>query len=254
MFKSALIKIGDRFLCPEEIVHLLNRHQLLPQLIKEVIIDEAIANLNCSQEEQQLACQEFYQQQMLLTPEQQADWHQKHHISPEELAKKLARQVKINKFKQITWGKEVETHFLERQDQLNCIVYSLLRTKDLDTAQDIYFRLVAEEESFANLAREHSLGPEAKNNGLVGPVELGSLHPTLAEKLAHSEPGQILAPLQLGQWFTIVRLEEWLPAKLDQSIAQKLLDDLFNQWLHKKQQASFGLYEISLKSKLVEFN
>ena len=250
MFKSALIKIGDRFLCPEEIVHLLNRYHLLPQLIKEVIIDEAIINLDCSPEEQKLACEEFYHQQMLTTPAQQADWLEKHQITSEQLAKQLARQVKVNKFKQITWGSQLKAHFTERQGQLHRLVYSLLRTNDLATAQDLYFRLITQEESFADLARENSLGPEAKNDGLVGPVELGSLHPTLAENLAQSEPGQLLPPLELGQWFIIVRLEEWLPVELDQALAKKLLDDLFNQWLNKKQQESFGLYEVSLKSKV----
>ncbi len=61
-------------------------------------------------------------------------------------------------------------------------------------AQELYFRIQAKENSFADLAREYSLGPEAQTGGLVGPIELNALHPVMVQMLSSSQPGQILAP------------------------------------------------------------
>jgi len=48
----------------------------------------------------------------------------------------------------------------------------VIRTKDPGVAQELYFRIQAGEQSFAEVAREYSQGPEAYTCGLLGPVEL----------------------------------------------------------------------------------
>ncbi|HEY9763035.1 MAG TPA: peptidylprolyl isomerase, partial [Trichocoleus sp.] len=76
--------------------------------------------------------------------------------------------------------------------------------------------------------------PEAHVGGIVGPLELGTIHPELAQYLTTTQPGQLEYPLPVQNWWLIVRLEKLFPARLDTVMRQRLLQELFDQWLSEK--------------------
>ncbi len=155
-------------------------------------------------------------------------------IPPEQLEALATRGLRIEKFKQATWGHKLESYFLSCKSQLDKVIYSLIRTKDMGVAQELYFRIQAGEQSFAELAREYSQGPESQTGGLIGPVELSTPHPTLAKMLRVSQPGQLWPPMHLGEWVAIARLEKFIPAQLDEPMRQRLLNELFADWLQEQ--------------------
>jgi parvulin-like peptidyl-prolyl isomerase len=116
------------------------------------------------------------------------------------------------------------------------VLYSLIRIKEAGLAQEIYFRVHDDGESFVELAREYSEGQEAQTGGLIGPVELSVPHPVLARMLSVSQPGQVWSPTPIGEWFVIARLEKFLPAQFDPATRQRLLDELFKSWLQQQLQ------------------
>jgi parvulin-like peptidyl-prolyl isomerase len=103
-----------------------------------------------------------------------------------------------------------------------------------EVAQELYFRIQAGEQSFAECARAYSTGPEAQTGGLLGPMELSQPHPTLATLLSTSQPGQLWPPIRLGEWLVIVRLEKLLPAQLDEPMRQQLLNAQFEAWVQEQ--------------------
>ncbi|TVP63998.1 MAG: peptidylprolyl isomerase [Nodularia sp. (in: Bacteria)] len=214
-----------------EVLHLLGKYQMLPALIKEVVIDQAIAPISCTREEEKIAYENLAQQYQITSDDARQRWLEKNNLSAEQLDAIAIRQFKIEKFKHLTWGGDLETYFSQRKYQLDRVVYSLIRTTNIGIAQEIYFRLQAGEQSFAELAREYSQGPEAQTNGLIGPVELQTIHPGLAKILATSQPQQLLPPSQLENWIVIVRLEKLLLIQLDNSLRQRLLNERFHSWL-----------------------
>ncbi len=141
------------------------------------------------------------------------------------------REIKIEKFKQATWGSKLESHFLQYKSQLDKVIYSLIRTSDAEVAQELYFRIKAGEETFAKCASTYSQGQEAQTGGMLGPVPISQPHPAVAQKLTISQPGQLWPPMQLDQWFVIVRLEKLIPAQLDDAMRSTLLNHLFETWL-----------------------
>jgi parvulin-like peptidyl-prolyl isomerase len=50
------------------------------------------------------------------------------------------RRLRIKKFQQATWGNQLEYYFLKRKGQLDRAIYSLIRIKDPEIAQELYFR------------------------------------------------------------------------------------------------------------------
>lgn len=231
------VQVGTQTIDEESVFPLLMRYQLLPQLLREVIIDQAIVEVDWSAEEDDLAFKRLCERFQLTTPAAQDAWAKQQGLDPGELRMMAARPLKLEKFKEQTFGKNLESYFLKRKSAVDQVIYSLIRTQDVGMAQELYFRLQDDQVSFADLARTHSQGPEAETGGMVGPVDLETPHPTLAKMLAISQPGQLWPPTKVGDWIIIVRLEKLIPAQLDQGMSQRLMNELFNQWLQSQLQS-----------------
>jgi len=241
--KETLIdKLRQNKLPQNEIIPLLTQYQMLPQLLRESLLDEAIFQWERSsndsftipQPEIELAYQRFCDRHKLTSETMVQSWLARHGMTHTDLLALATRQQKIEKFKQSIWGREVEPYFLKRKGHLDQVIYSLLRVQELGIAQELYFRIQESEQSFAELAKAYSQGPEAQTGGLCGPVELGVL-PTLFQSfLAIAKPGQLSAPIQLGEWAVLIRLEELIPAQLDESMRQRLLNELLESWISEQ--------------------
>ncbi len=201
---TKVLQLGQQQIPLEQLPFLLDKYELLPALAEEMIIDQAIASID-------------------LTPEEQ----------PQGVREERGglRRAKIHKFKQLTWGHELKSHFLKYRRKLDRATYYLLRHREEKIIQELYFRLQEKEQSFAELAREYSQGSEAKRGGLVNGVQLSTLHPTLAAMLSSSEPGEILPVTKLDDWYIIVSLQEFIPAQFNETLQQQLLEQLFQEWL-----------------------
>ncbi|MGI2904669.1 peptidylprolyl isomerase [Tolypothrix sp. VBCCA 56010] len=231
---TTVLQIGDRTIKSEEIIPLMAGYKILPQLLCESIIDQAIVDIDCTPEETESACQQFYQNWHLTDNAQKETWLKRYGMSQQQLESLATRSLRIEKFKQQTWGHKLESYFLQRKGQLDQASYSLLRVKDQGLANELYFRIKEGEQSFAELAFKYSQGAEAQTGGLMRAVELGTLHPHLAELLRISQVGEVWTPLAFGEWYAIVRLEKLIPAQLDEAMRQRLLQENFQAWFQEK--------------------
>jgi parvulin-like peptidyl-prolyl isomerase len=233
---GVVLQVGDHRITDEGIFPLLAKYGMLPQLAREIVIEQAIADVTCTPEEEEAARNRFLQQNQLTTEEQVQAWLSRYGMTTPQMEQLSLRELKLEKFKQATWGHKLEAYFLQCKSQLDRVVYSLIRTRDNGIAQELYFRIQEEENSFTQLAKDYSQGAEAQTGGLVGPVELNVPHPQIAKMLMSSKPGQLWPPLPIGEWTVILRLEKFLSAQLDPPTEQRLLNDLFQQWLLSQMQ------------------
>lgn len=227
----ANFQVSSKIIPIQDIPLLLSRYQLLPQLWRGIIIDEAIADYSCTEAERQLAMKQFEVQQHINSESDREAWLQKQGMTIEQMEDLAVRPMRLEKFKVDTWGSKVESYFINRKANFDQVIFSLLRTPDGLLSQEIYFRILEGEESFSQLAGQYSKGPEANTGGVIGPVPLSNLNPSLAKILSISKPGQLWSPTRIEEWFAIVRLEKFLPASLDAAMRQRLLNEMFETWL-----------------------
>ncbi|MEB3273172.1 MAG: peptidylprolyl isomerase, partial [Prochlorothrix sp.] len=64
------LQIGDQHLTAFTVMPLLARYQLLPKLAQEVILDRALAAIDCTPEETQASLEQFCAQNRFQTPDQ----------------------------------------------------------------------------------------------------------------------------------------------------------------------------------------
>jgi parvulin-like peptidyl-prolyl isomerase len=233
---NAFITVDNRHFDATELLTLLTQCQMLPQFLKELLIVQATQDITLTLEEEALAVEQFKVHQHIKDESQCQAWLRYHRMTADQLFLQAVRRRKLEKFKQMTWASCVETDFLKYKAQLDQFTCSILRTKDGELAQELYFRLKEGEQTFADLAPQYSQGTEAQSSGLIGPVTASSMHPKLLQILSSSKPGQLWPPQRLEEWFVIVRLEQYLPAQLDDAIRQQILERRFQEWLEQQLQ------------------
>ncbi|CDN16443.1 hypothetical protein RintRC_5681 [Richelia intracellularis] len=232
---------------------------MLPQLVREIVIENAIADITLSEEENSKAYQLFYQGNQLTSEPDVEAWLTARNFSRQYLDYLITRSSKLKQFKENTWGNKLESyfigiaesgddftkfstisqlfqtlihlalmqrHFIQRKSKLEKVIYSLIRLNDIGIAQELYFRIKEGEQSFDANPREYFQGQEANTGRLLGPVELSVPHPVLAKIIASNPPGKLLPPTRVGEWIVIIRVEQFLPAQLDEGMQQRLLNEL----------------------------
>lgn len=233
---AVALEIGDRRWPGDALLPLLHQYGLLQQLAQQIIVDTALSDWEQSDEGRQLWNPDEEKKALQQIANQPSNLNLGAGAPPNPEAEQqrqqsLLRQIKLDRFKQFTWGNQMESYFLQRKTRLDRVIYSLLRVKDPAIAQELYFRLDGGEASFATLATDYSQGPEANTGGLIGPVDLGNCHPYIGQVLRVSQPGQLWSPTRVEDWWVIMRLEKFLPAQLDEAMSRRMLDELFSTWL-----------------------
>jgi parvulin-like peptidyl-prolyl isomerase len=228
------LQVGDRSIDGEQIISLLRDYQLLPQLIREIVIDRAIAPFACTLEERESSWKAFCNSHQIGSEEDLQTWLGQRQMNREGLISHLDRALRIEKFKYTTWGNRLKSYFLKCKADLDRVVFSMVSTHEEEIAQELYFRLQEGEQSFADLAPQYARGAERDTFGIVGPIALGQLHPTLKQLLTVMQVGQLWTPVPVDRYLTIVRLEKRIPARLDEAMQQTLLQDLLDRWLQEQ--------------------
>ena len=137
--------------------------------------------------------------------------------------------------------------FLRYKDRLDRVLYSLIRVNKEDHAYHLYYQIESEEIDFGDAAREHSMGPEAKTQGIIGPCDLTVPHPDIASRLRTANPKQLFSPFAVEEWFAILRLEYRFESEYNDTTKNFLGQLLLNS---KTQQISGDIY----KDYLSNFN
>lgn len=167
-----------------------------------------------------------------------------------------ARTLKLHKFKQAGWGHRVNEYYQSIEHRLHRVVYSVLHVEDGLLAQELFFRVQSGEQSFKELVQQYSPDPTlVQSGGIVGPISIDKIPPALVQTVTKLHPGELSPLFQLDRYYGFIRLEDWIPAKLDENMQQLLLDELFENWIQERigteigQNAEISLIEVETPSQ-----
>jgi parvulin-like peptidyl-prolyl isomerase len=219
---------------PPEALALLQRHNLLRNLVERQVVAAAVGEEPLDASEQEQARKQFFTKNGIADKESLARFLVLNGLTPADLGHLIEMPVRIQRHCLEHFQHKAESRFLSRKNQLDRVVYSLLRIKDGFLARELYLQIAAGEANFADLAARYAEGPEKATNGIIGPVPLTQAHPILAERLRIATPGVLQEPFQVAEWWLVVRLENYSPASFDAAMAQQMAAELFNDWVQEE--------------------
>ena len=212
-----------------EIVELVRRMEFLPMLVRrqqeELILEQVSLSSQWLDEQRQ----SFLADQSLEEVLESRGW------SVRDLDLHLQRPEALRRFARQHFGPGLEESFLASHGGRDQVIYSLLRVRDAGLARELWIRLEEEETTFAEAAHQHGVGEEAQRKGVIGPISIGSLQPTVLQEILRTlQPGQLSAPRQLGEWHVLLRLEQLKPARFDESMREQMEQEALSEFLDRR--------------------
>jgi parvulin-like peptidyl-prolyl isomerase len=224
------VQIGDQVLAAPQLVQRLHRYELWTELRLQMLIDTLVREIPWSEAEQAEGLAAWQQQ----VGQQGAAWLAQRGLTEAELPGWVTRTARLRRLQEQMFGHKVETYFLERKGSLDRVRYYLIRHEDEGVLKELAFRIGNREGDVEALASEYGQGEEAQIGGLIGPVELGQLPPALIALLGSAPVGQVIGPVHLGQQFGLLMVKQKIGAQLTEGIRQRLLEELFMEWVREQ--------------------
>jgi parvulin-like peptidyl-prolyl isomerase len=177
---------------------------------------------------------DFRLQNQLADPKQFQEWLTRNGINYESFHKQVASGFKLEKLKEVVTGSKLQQYYIERKIYLDQVIMSRIIVDTQELAEELHSQL-EEGAAFDELAREYSLADDRIFNGMMGAVSRGTLPDVIRAAVDSASERQVVGPLQLeGRW-CLFRVEQFLPASLeDAQLKQALQNELFDQWLAEK--------------------
>jgi parvulin-like peptidyl-prolyl isomerase len=224
------LQIGDSQIPCDRVLQQLYDAQLLPQLLREMVIDELIDQVAGA-----------YQIDLTPTPAefeklstQVAGITPFQGMNETQIEAITRRTLNLHKFKQAGWGHKVSSYYQTIQHHLYRVSYSILQVEDGSLAQELFFRIQSGEQSFAELAVQYSQADSAKRGGTIGPILSREIPTELGQILQKLSPGELSPLFRLDNCYGFIRLNDVIAPKLDENMHQVLLDELFESWIQEQ--------------------
>lgn len=149
----------------------------------------------------------------------------------------------IQEKKKEWFGSKVEKVYFERRDSMERVTFKLVRNEDKGIILEAYQRLVEGEEDWAQISTRWGINPEKKFQGKYKQMKVEKLNRDLINALRRNDPGKISQPLRLGKYFGIVQLDEWMSIELNETMREKIENDLYYEWINEQTKKACSLVE-----------
>jgi parvulin-like peptidyl-prolyl isomerase len=203
-------------------------------VLERELKDRTDLNINSAPIEQAII--DFRLQNQLTESDQFQEWLANNNLTYDAFHHQVSVNFKLKALKDSVAESKLQEHFIERKIFLDRVVLSRIITTNKELADELYSQ-IQDGASFEQLAREYSITDDKVMNGMVGPVSRGSMPDILRSAVDLAKVGDVVGPLGLEERWGLFRIEEVLPATLDDpQLKQSLEDELFEQWLNEKMQ------------------
>lgn len=213
----------------------------MPQIIQGIAnrkIIESIAEENeitLEPEELQKAADAFRLTHNLLLADATELWFQEHYLSLDEFEEIIRISALSSKLAQHLFGDQVEPFFVKHQlDYTQVVMYEVV-LDDEDLAMELFYAIQEGEMSFPDVAHQYTQDTELRRcGGYRGRVRRTDLKPEVSATIFASTPPQLLKPILTAKGAHLILVEEVIQPELDKSHRQKILSNLFLDWLKQQ--------------------
>lgn len=188
---------------------------------------------------------DFRLQRQLTDPKVFAEWLKSNGQDYTSFHSSVAFGFKLEKLKALVTEPKLQEFFIERKLVLDRVILSRILVNEQELAEELASQ-IEEGASFEQLAREYSIADDRIVNGMMGPVSRGNLPDVLRAAVDSASPGELIGPMELEERWLLFRVEQLLPASLDDvQLKQALQNELFEQWIAQKIQNKIVKLQVS---------
>jgi parvulin-like peptidyl-prolyl isomerase len=162
-------------------------------------------------------------------------WLETHHLSVNEFEELVYKNVLERKLANHLFSNQVEKFFYEHQlDYFSAVTYQVM-FDNIDLALELFYALLEDEITFPEVAYLYL--EEAENRRVYGYQGIQSrkdFRPEIAAAVFSVIPPQVLKPITTTKGVHLILVEEIIQPKLDEQLREKIINELFSDWLQQQ--------------------
>lgn len=242
---AGIVRIDDEVIGTEEFIRILKLTGQFESLIEQLVRDKLTVRaakkrrIAVSPEEIQERADQFRRVQGLHRAADMNNYLNALGVSLDEFEAFITDSLYQEKvMAEVGSDKAVEAYFKLNSPKFDSIEVSHIVVGSEGEAKEIMSILRDDPDSFADMAREHSVADTREQGGLIGKVLRGSLKTDIEAKVFNAAVGDLLGPFPAGDrsFFEIFTVNAKHPAKLDEDVAAEVRRLLREEWLMARAQ------------------
>lgn len=242
---AAIVRIDDEVIGVEDFVKVLKLTGQFEGLIEQMVRDKLTVRaakkrgIPVSVEEIQERADQFRRIQGLHRAADMNNYLDALGVSLDEFEVFITDSLYQEKMMaEVCSDKAVEGYFKLNSPKFDSIEVSHIVLDTEGKAKEMMSVLADDPESFADMAREHSMADTRERGGVIGKVLRGSLKTDIEAKVFNAEVGDLLGPFPAPDrsFFEIFTVNAKHPASLDEETAAEVRRLLREEWLMARAQ------------------
>jgi parvulin-like peptidyl-prolyl isomerase len=240
----------------EDIFHQVQLSCKIPETIEKIIERKIIisaaeaAGIKVTKEELQQASDQMRAMSQLKDAEATWAWLEKYGLSLDDFEEIVYIALISRKLTNHLFADKIEPYFYDHQlDYAGAIIYEIV-LDDQDEAIELFYEIQEGEISFYDAARQSIQDTELRRKGgYRGKVNRTEMKPEVSAAIFAANPPEILKPIVAADGIYLVLVEEIVKPELDKKLHQKIVLDLYSEWLKQQKEEVQVISQIETSSK-----
>lgn len=225
----------------EDLLHQVKLSCKIPETIEKIIERKIIisaaqeAGIEVTKEELQQASDQMRAMSQLKDAQATWVWLERYGLSLDDFEEIVYITLISKKLINHLFNEQVEPYFFEHQlDYAGAIIYEII-LDDEDEAIELFYEIQEGEISFQEAAQQYIQDTELRRKGgYRGKVNRTEIKPEVSAAVFASMSSQLLKPIVTADGVYLVLVEEIIKPELDQKLHQKIMLDLYSEWLEQQ--------------------
>jgi parvulin-like peptidyl-prolyl isomerase len=227
----------------EDLLHQVKLSCKVPETIEKIIERKIIisaaqeAGIELTKEELQQAANQMRAMSKLKDAQATWAWLEKYGLSLEDFEEIVSLTLVSGKLCKHLFAKRVESYFYEHQlDYAGAVIYEII-LDDRDEAIELFYEIQEGDLSFQEAAQEYIQDTELRRKGgYRGKVNRTEMKPEVSAAVFAAGTSQLLKPIVTADGIYLVLVEEIIKPKLDKVLHQRIMLDLYSEWLKQQKE------------------
>ena len=227
----------------EDIFHQVQLSCQIPEIIERIVERKIViaaaeeAGIEITKEELQKASDQMRVLSQLKDAKATWAWLEKYGLSLDDFEEIVYFTLISGKLTNHLFADQVEPYFYEHQlDYAGAVIYEMV-LDDEDEAIELYYEIQEGEINFHEAARQYIEDTELRRKGgYRGKVNREEMKPEVSAAVFAATSPQLLKPIITADGIYLVLVEEIIQPELNKKLRNKIMFDLYSQWLKKQLQ------------------
>ncbi|WP_250473961.1 peptidylprolyl isomerase [Caballeronia sp. GAFFF1] len=242
---TAIVRIDDEVVDVDEFLRLLKLNGQFDGLVEQLVRDKLTvraakkAGVTLTADEIQTRADQFRRIRGLHRAADMNNYLDALNVSLDEFEAYITDTLYQEKMlEQVGTQRAIEEYFQLNSPRFDGIEVRHIVLDSEGSAKEMMSYLNDDPDSFADMAREHSLADTRDGGGLIGRVMRGQLRADIEAKVFNAEPGDLLGPFVSadGASYEIFAVTSKYPAQLDEETTAEIRRLLREEWLFARAQ------------------